>query len=101
MSWRLDTNHLYIVVYDISDQKRWRRVFKTMKSFGEWIQLSVFQCVLSKKQLLRLEHALHEIVASEEDHVLIADLGPSGNVGVKFKSLGKDFEPLKRRSIVV
>lgn len=97
----MDSHHLYIVVYDISDQKRWRHVFNIMKSFGEWIQLSVFQCVLSKKQLLQLEHELHEIIKPDEDHVLIADIGPSGNVGIKFKSLGKGFEPLKRRSIIV
>jgi len=97
----LESNHLYIVVYDISDQKRWRRVFKTMKSFGEWIQLSVFQCVLSKKRLLQLEHELHDIIKTDEDHVLIADIGPSANVGIKFNSLGKGFEPLKQRSIVV
>ena len=39
--------HLYIVAYDIADPKRWRRVFRLMEGFGEWLQLSVFQCRLS------------------------------------------------------
>jgi Uncharacterized protein predicted to be involved in DNA repair len=33
---------LFIVTYDISDAKRWRRVFKVMHGYGEWLQLSVW-----------------------------------------------------------
>lgn len=40
--------HLYIVTYDIRDPKRWRRVFKIMNGYGEWVQLSVFQCRMSR-----------------------------------------------------
>ena len=39
----------HIVTYAISDTQRWRRVFKTMKGFGDWLQLSVFQCRLSHR----------------------------------------------------
>ena len=28
--------HIYIVAYDIADQKRWRAVFKLMQGYGEW-----------------------------------------------------------------
>ena len=42
--------HLYIVVYDIGDPKRWRRVFKLMRCYGEWVQLSVFQCRMSRRR---------------------------------------------------
>ena len=31
---------MYIIAYDISDPKRWRRVFKLMHGYGEWLQLS-------------------------------------------------------------
>ena len=40
---------LYIVAYDIADPKRWRRVFKVMKGYGHWLQLSVFQCRLTAR----------------------------------------------------
>ena len=36
----------YLVCYDIRNQKRWRKVFKTMNGHGEHWQLSVFFCVL-------------------------------------------------------
>lgn len=45
---------LYIVAYDISSPKRWRRVFKVMKGYGEWVQLSVFQCRLTARQQAEL-----------------------------------------------
>ena len=44
--------HLYIVTYDIADAKRWRAVFKLMHGYGEWLQLSVFQCRLLARHLL-------------------------------------------------
>jgi CRISPR-associated protein Cas2 len=28
---------LYIVTYDISNEKRWRRVFKIMRGYGGWL----------------------------------------------------------------
>jgi len=42
--------HLYIVTYDIRDPKRWRRIFKIMNGYGEWVQLSVFQCRMSRRR---------------------------------------------------
>jgi len=37
---------VYIVAYDISHPKRLRRVFRTMKVYGQHLQLSVFRCDL-------------------------------------------------------
>jgi CRISPR/Cas system-associated endoribonuclease Cas2 len=57
--------NLYIVAYDISDPRRWRRVFRLMNGYGEWLQLSVFQCRLSRRRRVELKFALGEII----DHV--------------------------------
>ena len=46
----MNDERTYIVTYDIADARRWRRVFKTMNGFGEWLQLSVFQCRLSRRR---------------------------------------------------
>jgi len=73
--------HLYLVTYDIRDDKRLRRVFKTMKGFGEWLQLSVFQCRLSRRR-----HA----------EMLLAD-----KVKPRVVSLGDKFEPVAREPIIV
>ena len=47
-----------MVTYDIGDAKRWRRVFKTMNGYGEWLQLSVFQCRLTPRRRAELETRL-------------------------------------------
>jgi CRISPR-associated protein Cas2 len=94
-------DHLYIVTYDIRDPKRWKKLIRTMRGFGDWLQLSVFQCRLDKMRILRLEAAIREIVNSKEDHVLILDLGPADNVKPRVNSIGKAFDPVPRESIIV
>ena len=90
------TDHLWIVTYDVGDPKRWRRVFRVMKGRGEWLQLSVFQCRLSRRGMVELRAALAEIVNSNQDHVLFLDLGPADEVKPRVSSLGKSFEPVER-----
>jgi CRISPR-associated protein Cas2 len=67
----------YVVTYDISSPKRWRRVFKVMKGFGEHIQLSVFRCDLTPEQRVRMRNRLDEEIHHHEDQVYIVDLGLS------------------------
>ncbi|MDN3512292.1 MAG: CRISPR-associated endonuclease Cas2 [Candidatus Jettenia sp.] len=38
-----------IVVYDISDNKRRTKMFKSMKNFGTPIQFSAFECILNDR----------------------------------------------------
>ena len=59
--------HLYLVTYDIRDDKRWRRVFRLMKGFGEWLQLSVFQCRLSRRRHAELLQLLDNLVNHRVD----------------------------------
>jgi len=93
--------HLYLVCYDIRDDKRWRRLYRAMKGYGEWLQLSVFQCRLTRIRLLRMEEAVRNIIDQEDDHVLILDLGPADGVQPKVTSLGKPFKPIERQPVIV
>lgn len=93
--------HLYIVSYDISDQKRWRRVFRLMNGFGEWLQLSVFQCRLSYKRHAELVGLLNGLIVDGLDHVVMLDLGPADSVKPRVVSLGKTFDAVKRKPIIV
>jgi CRISPR-associated endoribonuclease Cas2 len=93
--------HLYIVVYDISSPKRWRRVFRLMEGFGEWLQLSVFQCRLSAQRHAELIALLDDIIHHDDDHVILMDLGPADQVTPRVVSLGKDYTPLERKPVVV
>ncbi len=92
---------LFIVTYDIADNKRWRRVFKLMHGYGRWLQLSVFQCRLSAYRRAELARRLEETINSREDHVLIVDLGPADKVNPRVESMGKSFEAVTRTAVVI
>jgi CRISPR-associated protein Cas2 len=93
---------LYIVAYDIADPKRWRRIFKVMKGYGEWVQLSVFQCRLTAKQQAELIALLDGIIHHTEDHVILLDLGLAANVVPRVTSLGKaEFEVIEHKPVIV
>ncbi len=93
--------HLFVVSHDISEPKRWRRVFKIMKGYGAWLQLSVFQCRLTKMRMLQLEARLGEVINHQEDHVLLLDIGPAENMKPRVRSLGKRFQAVKREAVIV
>ena len=92
---------LYIVTYDIASRRRWRRVFRTMEGYGEWLQLSVFQCRLTAKQRVEMVGALDTLIHHGDDHVLILDLGPADKVSLRVESLGKCFDAVAREPIIV
>lgn len=91
----------YIVTYDISDQKRWRLVFRTLKSYGEWLQLSVFQCQLTLRRHTEMLESLEGIIHMIDDHVLILDLGPVHQVKPHIQSLGKGYELPSTQAAIV
>lgn len=93
--------HTYIVTYDISNNRRWRRVFNTMNGFGEWLQLSVFQCRLSQRRRAELETRLRELIKVGEDHVLVIDIGPAHKTDVAVMSIGKTFSAIERQAVIV
>jgi len=92
----------YLVTYDICDPKRLRRVFKTMKGFGEHVQFSVFQCDLPATDLITMRQTLTEIINHAEDQVLIFDLGPTESNPIKqVQALGKKTEMTERQAHVM
>lgn len=93
--------NLYIVAYDIADPRRWRRVFRIMQGHGEWLQLSVFQCRLSRMRRIELKLALEEVINQAEDHVVILDLGSAAALRPRVESLGKPFAVVERGPVIV
>jgi CRISPR-associated protein Cas2 len=71
----------YLVCYDIADDKRLRRVFKTCRNFGDHLQFSVFECDLSPAEKIELETALRALIHHDEDQVLFVSLGPAEGRG--------------------
>lgn len=93
--------NLYLVTYDICDDKRLRRAHKLLKGYGEWVQLSVFQCRLSRRRQAELQSLLDGLIDHKHDHVLMLDLGPAEQVKPRVVSLGKTFDPVAREPVIV
>ncbi len=93
--------HLYIVVYDIADPKRWRRVFKLMQGYGEWVQLSVFQCRLSRRRHAALVARIDDLIDHGADHVVVVDVGVADGIEPRVVSLGKAFQAVRREPVIV
>jgi CRISPR-associated protein Cas2 len=51
-----------VVSYDISDDKRRRKVAKIMEGYGYRVQYSVFECELEPKKLSQLIRRLSPLV---------------------------------------
>lgn len=90
-----------MVVYDIRDDQRWRRVFRTMKGFGDWIQLSVFQCRLTAVRHAELVARLDGLILHGHDHVLVMDMGPATGIAPRVTSLGLPYDPPERGPVVL
>lgn len=84
---------LFLVTYDICNQRRLRHVHKLMRGYGEWIQYSIFQCQLTPKDRAELIADLELLIHHKEDHVLLFDLGCASNIKPKVTSLGKTYTP--------
>jgi CRISPR-associated protein Cas2 len=62
---------LYVVAYDISDDKRRNKVHSILKGFGHWTEFSLFECFLTKKELLLMRAKLNQYLSADTDRVRI------------------------------
>jgi CRISPR-associated protein Cas2 len=85
----------YFVTYDVCDPKRLRKVYETMRGYGEHMQLSVFYCELNPTNRVRMQAELEVILNHDQDQVLIVDLGPArAKERARLSALGR---PMARR----
>jgi len=93
---------VYLVCYDVADEKRLRKVYKTMRGFGDPMQYSVFRCELSPTERQAMKEALWSILNWEHDRVMLVDLGPIGGRGDECVEFwGEPRVELPRRAAVV
>jgi CRISPR-associated protein Cas2 len=59
----------YVVVYDIPDNKRRKKVSDILEGYGKRVQYSVFECILTKVKYDELQQRLKKKVKLSEDSV--------------------------------
>jgi CRISPR-associated protein Cas2 len=58
-----------VVSYDISEDKRRTKVHKILKSYGQWMQFSVFECDLTPPQYAKLRSRLAKLIQPDRDSI--------------------------------
>lgn len=93
---------LYIVTYDVRDEKRLRLVFKLMRGYGDHLQYSVFRCELSDRERIELIARLAKVIKHDKDQILFFPMGPAGGQREEqVISVGVTYEPLLHGAVVI
>jgi len=58
-----------VISYDIADDKRRTKIHKILKSYGQWMQFSVFECRLTTTQYAKLRNRLNRLIHEQEDSI--------------------------------
>jgi len=81
--------NFFVVSYDIREKKRLCKVHRAMKGFGEPVHYSVFRCDLTPRGKVEMVAVLTDLIAADEDRIMIIDLGPvDGRVEERIEFLG-------------
>lgn len=68
--------HFFLVAYDITEPRRLRKVHRIVRDFGDRLQLSVFLCQLSERELALLRDRLTDVINHTHDQVVFVRLAP-------------------------
>ena len=62
---------LYLIAYDLSNNRRRTKLHKTLCGFGKWTQFSMFECFLNDTEFIALRARINQIIDTSEDNVRI------------------------------
>jgi CRISPR-associated protein Cas2 len=65
---------LYVIAYDIPDDRRRTKVHKVLCGYGAWTQFSLFECWLTRRQILELRAKLARHLLEDRDSVRLYPL---------------------------
>jgi len=90
---------LFVICYDIADDRRRRRVDKTLSGFGVRVQESVFEAELNEKRYIEMQRKLAKVISMQEDNVRYYRLCRSCRSAIDV--MGVAFEPFEQEEILV
>jgi CRISPR-associated protein Cas2 len=59
-----------VVAYDVADDRRRAKVVKLLEKVGIRVNFSVFECMLTDSQYLKLRLALEKVICLKEDRII-------------------------------
>ena len=91
----------FVISYDVPDDKRRTKIHKMLKSYGQWMQYSVFEYAdLTPTQYESLRSRLAKVIKPEEDSILFFPLcaccqGKIERIGASPRTIGRSSLPEK------
>jgi CRISPR-associated protein Cas2 len=80
---------LILISYDIPDDRRRTRLAHTLEDFGQRVQYSVFECLLSEDQMAHLRERVAKLTDPAEDSVRFYRLCANCEARIEIQGLGK------------
>ena len=63
-----------LVVYDIPDDRRRTKLHDRLLDFGSPVQYSVFECLVARAELKKMQQMIQKTISKRRDHVRIYSL---------------------------
>ena len=79
----------YLVSYDIPDDNRRNQIAKTLKDFGDLVQYSVFECILTEGLYHQMISRLSQLIQPEEDSIRVYRICQGCRQGIKILGQGQ------------
>ncbi len=80
--------HLFLVCFDIVDDKIRYRVVKVLLKYGQRVQKSVFECMLNDADYLQMKNSLDKLVDLTKDSIRYYQLCANCEKAVSVTGLG-------------
>ncbi len=68
---------LYLIAYDLSNNRRRTKLHKTLCGFGKWTQFSMFECFLNETEMVALRARIDQIIDRTKDNIRIYHICPN------------------------
>lgn len=62
--------HFIVIAYDISNTRRRNKIVKLLSEYGRRVNLSVFECMLTDSQFLRLKKDIASLTIRSKDRII-------------------------------
>ena len=89
---------MVLVTYDVSTenskgQSRLRKVARVCKDYGQRVQNSVFELIVTPAEMVEVKHKLEEIIDMEEDSIRYYHMGKNWQIHVESVGKKTSFDP--------